>query len=212
MNPFRRISLVLWVLLRSLPLITWGRLLMPAVFAGSWALLRAVGLEPPTAFVWSAVLAQAAHLYAVLPVTVARQRRAFGRAKGGLSWAMLGYLAVFALQIWMADPVVTQRVVSAACAVYVGITVLVLCGDRLVLDRFVPVRDESDVPLEFRYHLLRLYALTALLVLVVNEILLAAGTTLQMRVIVFSMLPIVLFYLFEIMLRLTAPLTDESAD
>ena len=123
---------------------------------------------------------------------------------------MLVYMALFALQIWMADPVVTQRIVSAACVVYVGIIVIGLCGDRMVLDRFAPVRADSDVPLEFRYHLLRLYTLTAVLVLVVNESLLAAGTTLQMRVVVFSALPIVLFYMFEIMLRLTAPLTDET--
>ena len=162
------------------------------------------------AFVWSAVLAQAAHLYAVLPVSVLRQRRLFGRAEDGLSWAMLVYLALFALQIWMADPVVTQRIVSAACAAYVGIIVIGLCGDRMVLDRFAPVRADADVPLEFRYHLLRLYGITALMVLVVNESLLTTGAPLQMRVVVFSVLPIVLFYLFEIMLRLTAPLTDET--
>ncbi|QGX99936.1 hypothetical protein EI983_17345 [Roseovarius faecimaris] len=202
--------MILWILLRSLPPVSWGRLLMPAVFVGSWTGLCALGLEQPAAFVWSAVLAQAAHLYAVLPVSAVRQRRLFGRARTAMWGAVLVCLGLFALQIWLLNPVVTHRLVSLYGALYLGVTLLGLCGDRVALDRLVPVGAPSEVPLPFRHHLLRLYALTVFLVIVVNESLLIAHVPLGARVAILSVLPVVLHYLFEIMLRLTCPPLEDG--
>ncbi len=64
--------------------------------------------------------------------------------------------------------------------------------------------------MEFRRHLLRLYALTAFLVIVVNESLLAADAPLGMRVAILSVLTVALHYRFEIMLRLTSPSLEDG--
>lgn len=82
-------------------------------------------------------------------------------------------------------------------------------GDRDVMNRTVPVSKDSDVPFEFRRHLLKLYAFVAILVIVANESLLAVDAPLGSRVAVLSLLPVALHYFFEIALRLTCPRLDD---
>ncbi len=103
---------------------------MPALFVASWTTLRGLENEAARAFVWSAVLAQVAHLYAGMPVSVFRQRQVFGRAGRAMRIAVVVFLAMFAVQIWFADPVVTQRLLTAVCTIYLCSLLLGHHGDR----------------------------------------------------------------------------------
>ncbi|MDQ2091999.1 hypothetical protein [Marimonas arenosa] len=209
MSPFRRYSLLLWLLLRSIPPVSPGRLLMPAIFLSGWTLLRALEIAEARAFVWAAVLAQAVQVWAVLPISAWHQRRLFGRARRALFAAVAVCFTVLALQVWWADPVFSQRVVTVYCAFYVGAMLAGILGDQLFIDRFVPVSDPQAVPMITRRHLLKLYALVAFLVIVVNETLLAMTAPLGARVAVLALLPIALHIFYEIVLRLTLPLEDD---
>ena len=210
MNPLRRFSLFLWLLLSHLPPISPGRLLMPAVFLSSWTALQAANVQDSVAFVWAGVLAQAAQVWGNLPVTVWRQRHAFGRARTATNWAVAILICFLAFQIWRSDPWLSQRLVSIYCALYAAIMAVGVWGDRDVVSRFAPMPEDTDVPLEFRRHLLRLYALVAILVVVTNEALLALNTTLSARVVTLSLLPLALHYFFAITLFLTYPPLDDS--
>ena len=168
MNQLRRLSLFLWLVLSHLPPISPGRLLMPAVFLSSWTVLRFLHFPEPAAFVWAGVLAQAAQLCSVLPVTVWRLRKAFGRARTGARWSVAFYFCVFAFQVWLSDPVISQRLVSIICGIYVMVMALGVKGDPAILNYFAPAANEMDVPLNFRRHLLKLYALMAMLVVASN--------------------------------------------
>ena len=210
MDPLHRFSMLVWLLIRQLRPISPGRLLMPAVFLGSWTVLRAAHMPDPVAFVWAGVLAQAAQIWAVLPVTVWHLSHAYGRAHHGANWCMGILLAVLTFQIWCADPWISQRLVSVYCALYASLMALGVWGDSDVLNRYAPMSEDSDVPMHFRRHLLKLYALFAILVIAVNEALLAINAPISTRVIMLSLLPIVVHYLFTITLLLTSPHLDET--
>ena len=209
MKRLRRLSLLTWLLLRSIPPVPPGRLLMPALFLSAWTVLRAFSVAEVPAFVLAGVLAQTAQLWAVLPVAVWHQRRLFARAGGTAQAALALYLAVIALQLWQMDPAISQRVVTVYCALYVATMLAGILGDRLFLDRFVPVSAPDAVPVVTRRHILKLHALVAVLVIVVNEILLAMAAPLGARVATLALLPVGLHVLFEIALFLTLPLDDD---
>jgi hypothetical protein len=210
MGPLRRISFFLWLLLKELPPVSTGRLIMPVTFLLSWMVFLLCGAPERAAFVWAAVLAQAAHLWAVLPVSVTKQRRAFGEARNATLWAVGITFGVLVVQVWVHEPWLTQRIVSLYLALYVGMMIMGLRGDRIALDRTVPVLRTSNVPLVFRRHLLRLYALTAIVAIAINEALIVADTALSVRVATLALLPVGLHYFFQIVLRLTCPLLEDE--
>ena len=183
---------------------------MPAVFISSWTALQAAHVPDSVAFVWAGVLAQAAQIWGTIPVTVRRQRYAFGRARSAASWAVAILICVLSFQIWWSDPRLSQRLVSIYCALYVAAMALGVCGNGDVINRFAPVSKDADVPLDFRRHLLMLYALVAILVVVTNETLLALDTPLSTRVVTLSLLPVALHYFFVITLDLTHPPLDDN--
>lgn len=203
---FRFISL----LFRNMPPPSPGRLLMPAVLAGIWTTLKAVGLPDSEAFVWAAVLAQAAHLWAVLPVTIRRQRHVFGRARQATSWAIAASFAVLSVQVWWSEPWLCQRLVSIYCGWYALTMAFGVWGNRDVLNHTVPVSDKARVSPMLRRHLLKLNALIAILIIATNETLLAVEAPLNISVLTLSLLPVALHYLYQIILRLTAPPLYES--
>lgn len=182
---------------------------MPGVFVVGWMTFNAIGWPEEPAFVWAGVLAQASHLWAVIPVSVFRQLHAFGRAKQAVTWAVAISFGVLVFQIWWCEPWMSQRVISVYCAFYAASMVLGVLGDRDVVNRTVLVSKSADVPLVFRRHLLKLYTLVAILIIATNETLLAVDTALSSRVAILSLLPVVLHYFFEITLRLTYPPLDE---
>jgi len=210
MNPTQRFTIYMKYLFADLPPVSWGRLIMPLAFIGCWTLLRGSSVGESVAFVWSAVVAQFVQIWTVLPVTVSRQRRLFGRARPAVLWAMTLLFATLVFQVWLQDPVVTHRVVSFYCLAYAGIMWWGVSGDPMVRERFVPVGDRTDLPEVFRTHLLKLYGLISILLLIVNEALVAAQSVFHIRVIVLSLAPIVLHYVFYVLLRATCPRLDEE--
>lgn len=197
-------------LFSNLPPVSWGRLIMPLAFIGSWTLLRGFSFAPPIAFVWSAVFAQFVQIWVVLPVTVRRHRSVFGRASQATSWATCMIIGLLGIQVWWLDPMVTHRLVSFCCVSYAMLMWWGVKGDTMVRDRFVPVRQGRDLPEIFRTHLLKLYALMSVLVLAINETLVATETAFHIRVVVLSIAPICLHYTFYVLLRQTCPRLDEE--
>lgn len=184
---------------------------MPAVFLSTWTVLR-VALHTPEsiAFVWAVVIAQAVQLWAVMPLTVWRaQHTSGGSARKSVIWAVAIQYSSLVFQIWWSDPWMSQRLVSVYLTLYATTMAFGVWGDRDVMNRFVPVPKDADVPLAFRRHLLKLYALVAVLAIATNETLLAVNAPLNSRVVTLSLLPIVLHYFFVISLRLTYPPLDE---
>jgi hypothetical protein len=210
MDRLRRFSLYLWLTLRHMRPVSLGRLIMPCVFITCWMCLRALEWPEAVAFVWAGALAQVAQIWSALPVTVARQRTVFGRARGSTSWAVTFMIGFLAVQIWWSDPWMSQRLVTCYCALYAFIMALGVWGDTKILDRFAYAPPEANVPLELRRHLLKLYALVAILVILVNEALLLVDAPLNARVTTFALLPIALHFLFSITLLLTAPILDDN--
>ena len=193
-----------------MPAPSLGRLLIPVLFAASWTVFKAVGLPDSEAFVWAAVLAQAAHLWAVLPVTVWRQRHVFGHARHAVGWAVAASFAVLSIQVWWSEPWLCQRLVSIYCGCYAMKMGFGIWGNRDVLNHTVPVSDEARVSPTFRRHLLKLNTLVAILIIATNETLLAIEAPLNISVLTLSLLPVALHYLYQVTLRLTAPPLYES--
>ncbi|WP_152563381.1 hypothetical protein [Ruegeria halocynthiae] len=198
MNPLRRFSLYLWILLSNLPPISVGRLLMPVIFLSSWTVLQAAQVSAPVAFVWAGVFAQAAQIWGALPVTTRRHHHTFDFTRSTASWALAIQICVLVIQVWWCEPWLSQKLVTIYCAVYAAVMALGVWGDRDILNRFAPASKDSDVSLEFRRHVLMLSALVVILVIVVNETLLVLNTTLATRVAALSVLPIVLHYFLQL--------------
>lgn len=189
---------------------------MPIVFISSWTALKALQAPEAVAFVWAAVLAQATQVCHKLPRSIERLNLAFGyaptsiNARSSVIRVLFLPICVLSFQIWCSDPLVSQRVVSVFCALYVVIMALGVRGTGKIIDDFAPAPEESNVPLDFRRHLLVLFALAAILVIATNETLIALDTTLSTRVVTLSILPMALHCFFWIALQLTHPPLDES--
>ncbi|WP_317625105.1 hypothetical protein [Rhodalgimonas zhirmunskyi] len=188
-------------MLRSVPPVSSGRLLMPMVFLSAWNLLHFAEAGERMAFVWAAVLAQSLQLWAVMPHSPVQMKRSFGRARITYLAVLALMLMAIAVQVWMADPLFSQRLLSALCIVYALVMLLGLAGERDVLDSFAP--DDGQMPMAARRHMLRLFAFVAFVILTVNEGLILFAVPLAGRVAVLALLPILLNFAFLHMLRLT---------
>lgn len=197
----RRFSILLWFLLRSVPPASTGRLLMPMVFLSGWNVLRFAGASGADAFVWSAVLSQALQLWAVLPQTTAQARHRFGPARLSYIAVLSVMLLVVATQVWICDPLYSQRLLTVLCMVYALVMVLGLAGDRTVLDSFAPADPRAPQADAARFSLLRLFAFVAFIVMTVNEGLILLDVPLAARVATLALLPILLNVGFEMVCR-----------
>ena len=210
MKILRRLSIYIWVLLKSLPQISVGRLLMPAIFIFSWTVFRTAGAADTVSFVWAIVLAQAAQVWFALPMTALRQRQTYGNNGRSLNWVLATVVVLMFLQIWWSEPWFSQRLASISCALFAFVMLLGVWGDRDVIDQFAPVSTNSNISRAFRIHLLKLYVLVPILFIATNETLVAIDATLSARVAVLSLLPIALHYFFEIAIRLICPSFEDS--
>lgn len=210
----RRFSILLWFMLRSVPPVSTGRLLMPMVFLSAWNLLHFAEAGERMAFVWAAVLAQALQIWAVMPHSPMQVKRSFGRARITYLAVVAVMLVTMAAQVWMADPLFTQRLLSSLCIVYALAMLLGLVGDADVLNSFVPADDRMSQ--RERRIILRLFAFVAFTVLTVNEGLILLEVPLAGRVATLALMPIVLNFGFLQVQRLMRPGRkrdqDDSAD
>ncbi len=202
---FHRFTLYLWMLIKYSQPIAPARLLMPFVFSVSWAGLKLSGVSFPTAFVWAAVGAQGVHIWLVLLPIVRRQRQKTGSARFAVSVVLAIWFGALVVQVWWSEPWFSQRLLSVCCALYAIILVLGIKRDGDVMIHFAPSPNDRQVSPEFRRRLLRLYALAAALVIVVNESLLVTGASLNLTVAILSLMPLLLHYVFQMVFLLTAP-------
>ena len=202
---FHRFTLYLWMLIKYSQPIAPAKLLMPFVFSGSWACLKLSSVPLPIAFVWAAVCAQGVQIWLVLPPIVRRQRQKTGSALVAASVVLAIWFGALVVQVWWSEPWLSQRLLSVSCALYAIILVLGLKRDGDVMKHFAPSSNDREVSPEFRRRLLKLYVLTAIFVIAVNESLLVTGASLNLTVAVLSLMPLILHYVFQLVFLLTAP-------
>lgn len=210
MRHFRRYSILLWTLLRSIPPIRMEWLLASAVFLTVWTVFSFSGVDEKLAFVVSFVLAQMAQTWQGLPRAAQDERRRLGSGNGTRNAGIVIYL-LFAVQIWCAEPWLSQRFLTVACALHFVMLVNGVRGNQWVLDTFVAVRKPTDVTMIARKHYLKLRALLAFLAIVVNETLMLIDAPLAARVVALALLPIALHVFFQMALFLTWPFEDDPA-
>ena len=220
MDPITRFSLSLWYLLKSLPPVSAGRLLAPAVFLCAWTVLITARLPAPQAFVIAAVLAQALHIWQVMPEsfrTGAPQAGASSSGRGGLAQvsslclrSVSLLMAFFALEVVLQSPRFVQGVVSFYALVYALVMLRGSLKTGAGLDPYCAQSQGAPLRDALRQHFCKLYALCALTVVAVNEATAAAQMPLEHRVVVLALLPLALHYVFAIMVFLTLPPFDAA--
>ncbi|WP_170764783.1 hypothetical protein [Ruegeria lacuscaerulensis] len=194
----------------DLPMIGWRRLFPALVLISVWTALTFLRVPEAKSFVWACVLAQVALIWRILPTTVRRQREVTKDFKTNMRVVLTVWLSVLAVQICFLNPLISHRVVSIYCGLYIILMVCGATGDAIFLDRFAPAAKDSKISIAFRKNILKLQAFVAFLALVVNETLVKIEAPLGARIAAFSLLPIFLYYFFAIALRLTYPPLEEE--
>ncbi|MDU8926048.1 hypothetical protein RXV86_01485 [Alisedimentitalea sp. MJ-SS2] len=196
-----------WVLLTSVPPVQPARIWPLLIFLLGFVSMRNLQLDESASFVWAAVIAQFVVVWRNIPAAAEELRRVGSR----LHVLYLGVAATIvaaAVQIWMMDPVITQRMLSMSCLVF-GLAMLWgALGHPRIRDLFVPSSRQSPIPEVPRTHMLRLNVFAAVSVLAVNEALVLAHFDLTTRVSILAMLPLIIHVLYEIGLILTLPLEE----
>ncbi|NCQ24849.1 MAG: hypothetical protein GW798_10490 [Roseovarius sp.] len=140
-----------------------------------WIGLRAVQVDENMAFVLSVVLAQAYAIWRNLPQAAHDMAQMPVGRPGLLRWPVIGVLLLAALQIWLSDPLLTQRLITAFATFFLIVMVLGVMREGEVLERVTP-RLADGTPEYKVVSLLRVNALVAMIVICVNEALIAYET------------------------------------
>ena len=210
MAPLHRLSQLLWLLVSNLPPVPVGRLVMPSVFLTVWTVLATLNTTPALAFVWATALAAMAHLWFHVPLQLLRMKRRGGTALSVYrSLLALGVGAISA-QAALADPWITQRLMTFAGLVFVFAASISVSASDEVVRTVSPTYKNGTVSTQFQRHIFQLRALIAVIFIAVNESLLLLGTPLGTSVVILSLLPIILHYTFWILARLTCPIEDSN--
>lgn len=159
----------------SIPPIRARNILPLIVMLLIWIGLRSVQVGENMAFVLAVVVAQAYAIWRNLPQAAHDMARMDRGRPGMLRWPVLGLVLLAAVQIWLNDPLLTQRLVSALALFVLVIMVLGVMREGEVLDRITP-RGADGTPQYGVVSLLRVNALVAAMVVCVNEILIASDT------------------------------------
>ena len=196
-----------WVLLTSIPPIQPARIWPLLIFLMGFVSMRNLQLDDAVSFVWAAVIAQVVVVWRNIPAAAEELRR----VGSGLHILYLGVAATLgaaALQIWLMDPVITQRMLSMSCLVF-GLAMLWgALGHPRIRDLFVPSAQDAPIPEVPRTHMLRLNLFAAVAILAANEALLLAQFDLTTRVSILATLPLLIHVLYEVVVILTLPLDE----
>ncbi|WP_137703002.1 hypothetical protein [Marimonas lutisalis] len=199
---------VLWVLVTSVAPIPIERIWPVMMFLLGFVSLRNLQMDEAAAFVFAAVVAQVYVIWKNLPDAARDLRRTGDGTLKVLRYGVAATIAASAVQLWILDPVITQRMLSMSCLVYATAMLWGAMGNPRIREMVVPSVAGRPVPETPRTHFLRLNTLAALLVLVVNEALVAAQFDLTTRVSILAILPLVIHVLYEITAILTVPLEE----
>lgn len=209
----KRYSIMLWLVLRFIRPISLNRLMPALVLISLWTLLRQTPLQAVMAehlaFVLAVVTAQIYMLWQNVRPNRSSLLKVTQHHKNVFVWAMSGAFALGLFQIWLANPMFSQRVITAFAGLYAFVMVLGVAGDEEILDRYASDQ-EGTAPMVVRRHLLKLYALNGLTLLIVNEALISSAAPLDMRIVALSVTPIVVHILHEVTMLLTLPLHGDE--
>lgn len=197
----------LWLATTSIPPIRSHTLLPVVIMLVLWVGLNRFGLDPHRAFVLAVVVAQAFALWRNLPRAAAMLSHVDQGKPGMLRWPVCGVLGLAALQLWVNDPLLTQRILTGLCAVVLGVMVLGIRRERDMLDRVVPAAQAAGAQVE-RVSLLRINATAAAAMIAVNEALIALET-LAVWITLMPVLLIVLHGFYWFMVLMVIPPEDD---
>ena len=171
----KRVTSRFWHLATSIPPIQPGNLLPVLVMIMLWVGLRFCGISDDHAFVIGCVTAQAYTIWRNLPsAAVSLQHVERGKPRM-LVFPVCLIIAVAGVQLWLANPLFTQRVLTFFCVFFLGIMVWGTLREREMLERVVP-KGQVDQQTSAPVSLLRINAILAAFVIAVNEILIAFET------------------------------------
>ena len=152
----------------SIPPIRPQNMLPVMIMLGTWIVLRSQAVAADPAFVISVVSAQAYLVWRNLP-TAAANVSVVGGPKSKMLYVLVGgTLGIVLLQLWLASPLFTQRMLTVLCVFFLVIMLLGILRERDMLDRItpaVPTSGEYSAPVS----LLRVNAAMAALIIAMNE-------------------------------------------
>lgn len=167
-----------------------------------WIGLKEAGLPEDKVFVLVLVVAQAHAVWRSLPNAA---RHLQGDTSRRLLWPVAIVLAFAAMQLWVSDPLFSQRILSGGCIFVLLVMVLGLRREKEVMARMMRTVAQGR-PVS----LLRVNAWFALAFLCLNEALIAGGSlTVWMAAMMLIALLVHATYWFTVLLLM--PLEDNPA-
>ncbi|WP_120502175.1 hypothetical protein [Roseovarius sp. EL26] len=167
-----------------------------------WVGLHQFPIDEAAIFVISVVTAQGYMVWRNLPTAAASLNSIQAGKPHMLRWPVIIVIALSGLQIWLNDPLFTQRVLSGICLFILIVMLLGIRREQALLDRVVPAGFRFGREIK-RVSLLRINALVLAIVITVNEILIASES-LVVWITVMPLLAILMhgFYWFAVLLVL----------
>ena len=203
----------LWFAATSIPPIRPENILPVVMMLILWIVMRQTGFSEERAFVSSVVLAEVYTIWRNLPNAAYSLRKVREGKPRMLLWPVLIMVLLAGVQLALNDPLVTQRVVTGFCCFFLIIMFLGMRREQDLLERVAPSQGANAQPVQ-RVSLLRVNALAAAVVIIVNEILIATETlAVWITVVPVFVLFLHAFYWFMVLmvLPMEEPLDKEAA-
>ena len=198
----KKLSSRIWYATTSIPQLRAENLLPAVVMLILWVWLRQLGFAQDQSFVTVIVLAEAYAIWRNLPAAADSLDKVKHARASHLYWPVAVMIVIAAVQLWLNNPLFTQRVLTAFSVFFLIIMILGLRREQDLLERVVPNNAHRGQLVE-RVSLLRINALSAAMFIAVNEILIA-NETLVVWITVMPLFAIFLhaFYWFMVLMVL----------
>ena len=195
----------------SIPPIRSQNLLPVLIMLILWLVLGRMTVPQDQVFVLSVVVAQAYAIWRNLPQAAASIHQTTAGRTGLLRWPVVVLLVLSAVQLWLNNPLFTQRGISAVALFLLIIMVLGMMREGDVMTRVTPTNADGEEVYE-TVSLLRVNALVAAMVIAVNEILISTGS-LGVWITVMPIFVLFLhgFYWFMVLMVLPPEAPDEDS-
>jgi len=194
----------------SIPPIRSQNLLPVVIMLILWIGLGRMSVPQDQVFVLSVVVAQAYAIWRNLPQAAASLHQTTAGRTGLLRWPVVVLLVLSAVQLWLNNPLFTQRGISAVALFLLVIMVLGMMREGDVMTRVTPTNADGEEVYE-TVSLLRVNALVAAMVIAVNEILICTES-LGVWITVMPIFVLFLhgFYWFMVLMVLPPEAPDED--
>lgn len=171
----KRLFTRIWYATTAIPPLRAENLLPIVAMLIGWVWLLQLGIAEGQAFVTVVVMAEAYAIWRNLPAAADSLDKVNNARPKHLYWPVAIIVALSALQIGLNSPLFTQRVLTGFCIFFLIIMLLGMRRERDLLERVVPNSAHRGQAVE-RVSLLRINAIAAAMVILVNEILIASET------------------------------------